>query len=153
MNIQNFQILIQLLTLQAKIGLQTKFEANRAKNDILGLWAPSWLLGPSWSPTGPILGTFITKCQKSVFLASIARQIKNTLRKKPPCHKFYLAISGTVLAQSKLWSFILASNLYNYRQMHNSRQNCQAKCPHLPRDSPCIFFKYWPCFFCDKIVA
>ena len=52
MNIQNCQILIQLLTLQAKIGLQTKFEANRAKNDILGLWAPSW------APPGAPLGLF-----------------------------------------------------------------------------------------------
>ena len=53
MDIQNRQISMQILTLQAKICLQTKFEANQAKNDILGFRAPSWAPpGAPWAYPG-----------------------------------------------------------------------------------------------------
>ena len=48
MDIQNCQKWMLILTLRATIGLQTKFEANRAKNDIFGLWGAP--LGQPWEP-------------------------------------------------------------------------------------------------------
>ena len=43
---------MQILTLHAKIRQQTKFKANRAKNDIFGIWAPSEPAPPPWVHPG-----------------------------------------------------------------------------------------------------
>ena len=55
-DIQNCQILRRIVTLHATLGLQTKFEANRAKNDILGLTS-ALTPPPLGPPPGPTLGT------------------------------------------------------------------------------------------------
>ena len=49
---------MQILTRHATIGLQTKFEINRTKNDILGIWAHPR------DPIGTPLGSMdIQNCQ------------------------------------------------------------------------------------------
>ena len=50
MDNQNWQILLQILTLHATIGLHTKFQANWTKKCIFSLWAIWAHLGP---PNGP----------------------------------------------------------------------------------------------------
>ena len=62
MDIWNYQSLMQILFPRASAGLKTKFEANRAKNDIFCLWG---------APLAPLETMDFQNCQRSTQILSL----------------------------------------------------------------------------------